>query len=261
MGRQSKNRFYYVTGSKGGVGKSFVANALIFNLVEREKKVRVIDTDDSNPDVGKIYENLLSVEYLPLTDDVKSWGNFLNRLDSIALDEQEKGPINVVVNGAARDNKTIEHNGDLLNGVFEEGLDYEFTTLWVMSNAAESAELLKAYLHTVKVGTIFALRNLHFGEPDDFVEFNQTYQTHSSVLKKKIHGVHDFPALESGLATYIHRERLVLADVEKRLEIGSRMIFKRWLNKTRDVFSKIGDSLVEFENTGSAERAEQGAKS
>jgi hypothetical protein len=260
MGEQSKNTFFYVTGSKGGVGKSFVANALIFSLIERGKAVYIIDTDDSNPDVGKIYEKFLPVEYLSLTDDIKSWGIFLNKLESIALKEKEKGQINVVVNGAARDNKAIEHNGDLLNGVFEEGLGYEFTTLWVMSNAVESVELLKAYLNTVKVGTIFALRNLHFGVPDDFIEFNQTYQAHGSVFKKKIHGIYDFPVMESSLATQIHREKLILTEVRKNLQIGSRMIFDRWLNKTRDIFSRISNRLAEIENVSVSADSEQGVK-
>jgi hypothetical protein len=114
---------------------------------------------------------------------------------------------------------------------------------------------LKAYLNTVKVGTIFALRNLHFGIPDEFIEFNQTYQ---QSFKRKIHVVYDFPALESDLATYIHREKLILTDVEKKLAIGSRMIFKRWLNKTRDIFSRLSDVLAELESKNSTEDAREG---
>lgn len=246
-----KHRFYYVTGSKGGVGKSLVANALAFNLIEQGKIVRIIETDDTNPDVGRVYKKSVPVVELPLSDDSKSWGAFLNTLDSLASEEDNQ--IHVVVNGAARDNKTIENNGDLLNGVFEEGLNYEFTTLWVMNDSTDSVDLLRSYLKVVHVGTLFALRNLHFGRKEDFATFNEAYPG----FKKRLNAVYDFPDMESNIASQIHRDRILLSDVEKTLEIGSRMLFKRWLNGTRKIFSDMNDILTQLENVNMLNENEQ----
>jgi hypothetical protein len=241
---QSENRFYYVTGSKGGVGKSLVANALVFNLMEKGKRVKIIDTDDSNPDVGVIYENLVPVKYVPLTDDSISWGKFLNTLSELAAQTEEDTSVNVVVNGAARDNKSIEANGELLNDVFREGLNFEFTTIWVMSNTIESVQLLQSYLKAVRVGTVFALRNLHFGLPDEFIEFNEIAES----IKDRVAGVFDFPAMESLLASHIHRGKTLFSDAEKSLPIGSRMLLKRWLNRVRELFSKMDTQITLIKN-------------
>jgi MinD superfamily P-loop ATPase len=44
---------YYVGGSKGGVGKSTPAFALIDYLTARDKSVLLLETDNANPDVYK----------------------------------------------------------------------------------------------------------------------------------------------------------------------------------------------------------------
>ena len=53
-----KDTIFYVGGSKGGVGKSIVALTLVQFLINRygdAKTVHVIETDESNPDVGRVY--------------------------------------------------------------------------------------------------------------------------------------------------------------------------------------------------------------
>ena len=45
----------YVGGSKGGVGKSYMSFALLDYLTERNKKILLLETDTSNPDVFKAH--------------------------------------------------------------------------------------------------------------------------------------------------------------------------------------------------------------
>lgn len=47
---------FYVGGSKGGVGKSKLAFALIDYLLDEEKQVVLLETDTSNPDVFKAHQ-------------------------------------------------------------------------------------------------------------------------------------------------------------------------------------------------------------
>ena len=244
-----KHRLYYVTGSKGGVGKSLVATSLIFYLLENKKDVRVIDTDDSNPDVGRIYENSLRVSYIPLSDNTKSWGLFLNALEEFSSSNGDAGEIHVVVNGAARDNKTIEHNGDLLNSVFQEGLDYDFSTLWVISDSIDSVNLLNSYISVVLTGNLFVFRNLHFGEPSDFITFNQAIPN----LKGRVNGIYEFPNLDSTVSSLIHREKLLLSEVSKKVSIGWRMLYLRWLNDVRRNFHSMNEYLTKLEENNYAD--------
>jgi len=68
---------YFIGGSKGGVGKSMVAMALLHYLKEIGREVVLIDTDTSNPDVSKIYEQIVPTELLNL-DEVDGWMQLVN---------------------------------------------------------------------------------------------------------------------------------------------------------------------------------------
>src|SRR3954463_12507787 len=48
----------YVGGGKGGVGKSLMATAVVDFLLADEKKVHLIETDTSAPDVFKTYKDI-----------------------------------------------------------------------------------------------------------------------------------------------------------------------------------------------------------
>ena len=101
---------YYVGGSKGGVGKSKLSFALIDYLTEQEKKVLLLDTDTSNPDVYKAhhpYENEnLSCKIADL-DVSDGWIELVNVADEF--------PEHIlVINSAARSNTGIEKYGAML---------------------------------------------------------------------------------------------------------------------------------------------------
>ena len=63
---------YIVSGSKGGVGKSFVAIMLVDYLIKRGYKVFVIDADKANADVWKCYKEELSCQRIDLSV-VEGW--------------------------------------------------------------------------------------------------------------------------------------------------------------------------------------------
>lgn len=235
---KKKHRFYYVTGSKGGVGKSLIANALAFWLMEQNKEVRVIDTDDSNPDVGTLYEQMMKVDYSPLTDDPISWSNFLDKLYEYSREVGDSTQLHVVVNGAARDNVSIERNGNMLNGIFqEEDFDYDFTAIWALSTSIDSVSLLARYMSTIHTGTVFVFRNLFFGEQRKFTTFNETFSD------MKIDGIYNFPVLASDLANYIHVEKLPFSDVLSQLSPGRRQIYRFWLSSIRQVFGDMSNVI------------------
>ena len=52
-----ENSIYLVSGAKGGVGKSLVTMALLDYLGE---KTALLETDITNPDVGKSYKKEVS---------------------------------------------------------------------------------------------------------------------------------------------------------------------------------------------------------
>mgnify|MGYP002869751727 CR=1 FL=1 len=64
---------YFIGGSKGGVGKSFLSMALADFLTKyKGRKIILVESDTSNPDVGKTFAHNDDVEVLSLSDSVAS---------------------------------------------------------------------------------------------------------------------------------------------------------------------------------------------
>ena len=101
---------FYVGGSKGGVGKSKLSFALIDYLTTREKKVLLLETDTSNPDVYKthhVHENGSLVCKIVDLDVSEGWIKLVNHADEFP------GHV-AVINSAARSNTGIEKYGAML---------------------------------------------------------------------------------------------------------------------------------------------------
>ena len=70
-------RVFFVTGSKGGVGKSVGAIALLDYFEMRNRKVSLVETDTANPDVGKAYQKDVKSFSLVNLDENEGWLDLL----------------------------------------------------------------------------------------------------------------------------------------------------------------------------------------
>ena len=100
-------RVFFVTGSKGGVGKSVGAIALLDYFEMRNRKVSLVETDTANPDVGKAYQQNVKSFSLVNLDENEGW---LDLLDTVEASKDEE----VVVNTAARNNEGVNRYGSML---------------------------------------------------------------------------------------------------------------------------------------------------
>ena len=69
-----KDTIFYVGGGKGGVGKSIVSLTLVDYLITKyseTKTVHLIETDESNPDVGRVYKGKIPVTTAILEENEK----------------------------------------------------------------------------------------------------------------------------------------------------------------------------------------------
>lgn len=114
------NQIFIVGGSKGGVGKSMVATALIDHLSEQGQSVLLIESDTSNPDVWKAHAKATHSELIDL-DKADGWIELVNVCDS------NRDHV-VVVNTAARNNAGVARYGQTLQSTLSE-LGRELITL------------------------------------------------------------------------------------------------------------------------------------
>ena len=129
-----QGKIVLIGGSKGGVGKSIVASALIDMMRHRNQPPIVVDSDTSNPDVYKCHKDILDCHTLDL-DRKEGWIALLNIVHSTDK--------TVVINSAARNNTGVASFGSLLMDALPD-LGRELVTFWVINRQRDSLELLNS---------------------------------------------------------------------------------------------------------------------
>ena len=131
-----------VGGSKGGVGKSLVAMALIDFLAHGKGEaapVLVLDGDQSNSDVAK---PLAKTEPKPIVLDLDKREGWMDLADHCNDFRKE----HVVVNTGARSLDTMIRYAPSVLASITRDLKRPVSTLWVINAQRDSIELLKDYM-------------------------------------------------------------------------------------------------------------------
>lgn len=63
------NNLIFCTGFKGGVGKSFMAMTVADYFLNKKQTIMVVETDTTNPDIFKTFENKIPVAACDLDKD------------------------------------------------------------------------------------------------------------------------------------------------------------------------------------------------
>jgi hypothetical protein len=219
---------YVIGGSKGGVGKSLVAMAVVDRLLECGEKVLLLDADTSNPDVWKCYRDHVANETMSL-DDADGWIQLVNvcdtRRDSV-----------VVVNTGARNNKGVSEYGETLNSALAE-LDRRLTTLWLINRQRDSLELLREYMDAIPDGTVHVVRNAYFGHESKFELYNDS-KVRQDVEARGGKSV-TFPDLADRVSDDLYTKRLAISAAAGTLPIGNRAELARWRREARKVLDQV----------------------
>jgi hypothetical protein len=118
----------YVGGSKGGTGKSLICMALVdyVRRVSPKEEILLIETDSSNPDVGRLYENTdgVSIRGVLLDEEEKGWVTMADYIDDTSARH-------IVINSMAASNLGIRVQGPLFEqSMIDSGLEINFNVFW-----------------------------------------------------------------------------------------------------------------------------------
>jgi hypothetical protein len=219
----------FVSGSKGGVGKSITTMAVLDYLASEHRYARLHEADTTNPDVWKSYGRTFESEVVSL-DAVDGWIHLVNTCDA--------NPYKVlVVNTPARNNDAVLRHGRILLDSLKE-LARPLITLWVINRQRDSVELLKGYLDHMQGGVVHVVRNGYFGEQHKFELFEQS-ATRETVVQK---GGKDLflPDLADRVTDELYSRRITLGDAAAQLKLGDRMELQRWRGHVREMLIQAG---------------------
>ncbi|MFK8184492.1 MAG: P-loop NTPase [Phormidesmis sp.] len=159
-------RVIWVTGGKGGVGKSTFARGLLDILREAGLNVAAFDGDPTNAQLFRYYDGVQRIEL----DTQGEADTLLNDMDAGKADI-------FLVDVAAGGSQTLldlENDIGLISEVMDMG--YRFTVVSVMSRIKDSVNLLKASLEMTSDFDVqhVAVKNLYFGNEDRFSLFKDS---------------------------------------------------------------------------------------
>jgi hypothetical protein len=219
----------FVSGSKGGVGKSLTSMALLDYCSANHKYLKLIDADVNNPDVCRCYGRSTNGEVLDL-DDVEGWIQLVNLCDAAPFKM-------VVVNTPAQSNVAVSKHVSILMDSLRE-LARPLITLWVINRQRDSLELLHDYMSHVTGGVIHVIRNGYFGEEKKF-ELYESSPLHEAVTQ--LGGKSLFlPDLADRVTDDLYSKRITLAEAAQQFKLGDRAELQRWRNSVAQMFTEIG---------------------
>jgi len=226
----------YVGGSKGGTGKSIVCMALVdyFRTTFPEDEIMLIETDSSNPDVGRLYRR---------TKGVISRGLFLNEEDSTwmaMVDEIAKTSArHVVINSMAASNLGIQNHGALLDkNILNGRLSVKFNVFWAMNRNKDSVVLLKDFLTWMKSATVYPVLNLYFGKEEEFVFYRTASDIQQTIFERGGRSI-VFPSLNDLIADRLYTDEINLEELPSHLGLGMLTGLERWLSMVKDTFDQV----------------------
>jgi hypothetical protein len=221
----------YVGGSKGGTGKSMVCMALVDYVRKTfpQDEILLIETDSSNPDVGRLYRK---------TEGVISRGLVLNE-DSgwmrLVSDVDETSARHVIINSMAASNLGIQNHGALLDqNILSGRLGVKFNVFWVMNRNKDSSTLLRDFLQWMKSATVYPVLNLYFGKNDEFYFYRASQDIHETIVERGGRAI-VFPNLNDVIADRLYTDEINLENLPLHLKLGMRTGLERWLSQVKDI--------------------------
>jgi cellulose biosynthesis protein BcsQ len=226
----------YVGGSKGGTGKSMVSMALVnyFRTMFPQDEILLVETDSSNPDVGRLYRQ---------TEGVIPCGLLLNEEDSgwmKMVDDIAKTPArHIIINSMAASNLGIRSHGAILdNNILNGRLDVKFSVFWAMNRNKDSVVLLRDFLQWMKSATVYPILNLYFGKEEEFLFFRGAGDIQQMIVERGGRSL-VFPSLNDLIADRLYTDEINLETLPSYLGLGMRTGLERWLSTTQEIFDRV----------------------
>jgi hypothetical protein len=219
----------FVTGSKGGVGKSLTTMAVLDYLTSEHRYVRLLEADTTNPDVWKAYRRLVEGEVVSL-DEVDGWITLVNTCDANPFKA-------IVINTPARNNDAVLRHGAILLDSLKE-LARPLVTLWVINRQRDSLELLKNYMESMNAGVVHVIRNGYFGDQNKF-ELYQSSSMPETIAQQGGKSLF-LPDLADRVTDELYSRRITLQEAAQQLKLGDRVELQRWRTHVREMMSQAG---------------------
>jgi hypothetical protein len=221
----------FIGGGKGGTGKSVVAIALIDHALREGHRVLLVETDTTNPDVGKIYkdDDRVEIHYLDLGTH-EGWLKLIDICDGNSNSY-------VIVNPKGGNAEDIRLFGTQMNDALAEiGVD-RIATWWVINLYRDAVVALREFRSTIKNMPVHVIKNGCWGAEGDFDVYNQSGEREA--IEKAGGQTVVFPQVANRILRGFFNDRASLDVQSACATLGTRAEIDSWRRKTSSIFDKL----------------------
>jgi hypothetical protein len=238
----TKNKaYYYVTGGKGGIGKSTVALALTDYLASYGQ-VLLIDTDPTNADSSASYKDGKDANVTAIRANIRSEDSS-GQIDPSGLFETlnkaESEAVNsVVVDAPAGDSNLLANAGEVITSACKQAGIQSYFVWLVDSNDRTPVNALHAAWDSIKdADKIVLVKNYRKGNNFEFFDGSKTIAGITSASNVQII---DLPKFASRIEEHLRIERMTFAEVATKTPLGNRVEGARLRTQLHQIFKAAG---------------------
>lgn len=220
-------KIIYVSGDKGGVGKTMTSIGIADHLIRAQIPCRMIETDTGNPDAALIMDEEIKCEAIDTTQEAP-WHDLL-RICEESKDES------VVINAGARDNVAIKSWGKDYLEAIAQATGKELLTLWVVAASDEKDGLiaLREYLSMLKNRT-YAVECEAKGKLQMYADSKARGEVEASGGT-----LLTFPALSSICALKLKTARLSPAKIVENGNVLEKIATAKWRSRIDEFMENV----------------------
>ena len=220
----TKKTYIYVTGGKGGIGKSTMAQAITDYKAETGR-VLLVDTDPTNADSSASYKdgkdaNVRAIRQNIRSEDSSGQIDSSGLINTLNLAESEDVET-IIIDAPAGDSTLLANAGEIITSACKQaGIKSVFVWL-VDSNDRTPVNALHASWSAIKDSDqILLVKNFRKGNNFEFFDGSKTMEEIRSAKNVQII---ELPKIASRIEEHLRIERMTFKEIATKTPLGNRV--------------------------------------
>ena len=238
---KTNKKYIYVTGGKGGIGKSTFTLALV-DYMSQQGKVLLIDTDPVNADSSAAYKegkdtNVRAIRAKVRAEDTSGQVDASGLIETLNIADNDEA-ITIIVDAPAGDSTLLISAGKIITEACKQ-VGMESIFVWLVDSTDRTpVNALHGALEAIKdANKILIVKNYRKGTNFDFFDNSKTI---ANINEAKNVQTIDLPKIASRLEEHMRIDRMTWKEIATDTPIGNRVEGQRMRKAMHDTLKEIG---------------------
>jgi len=241
MNMTTNKKYIYVTGGKGGIGKSTFTLALV-DYMAQQGKVLLIDADPVNADSSAAYKegketNVRAIRAKVRAEDTSGQIDASGLIETLNMADKEEVET-TIVDAPAGDSTLLISAGSIITEACKQiGMESIFVWLVDSTDRTPVNALHGAWESIKDANKILIVKNYRKGTNFDFFDNSKTIAKINEAMNVQ---TIDLPKIASRLEEHMRIDRMTWKEIATDTPIGNRVEGQRMRKAMHDTLKEVG---------------------